>query len=214
MKRIFALIAIALGFQGMNAQAIIGGPWDYDNYLSNNQGTFAASITMPNGMGMARWTDSQRAFFTDTTTNDQSVIFYEGIIYVGRVFANIDYQTDSVTGITNGDSTTAISDSSSGNNIGICNTSWRCSFGQEKPVLRFSGKGEAVFFGTLDVREVETTTIIVEGDTETEITIDGEGGEAREFPDFGVTVPINVFGAQISVIATFVDSAVTAADGT
>jgi hypothetical protein len=206
MKRIFALLAIALAFQGINAHAIIGGPWDYDNYQSNNQGTYSATITMPNGMGMARWTDSQRAFFTDATTNDQSVIYYKGIIYVGRVFASLDFQSDSVTGVTNGDSTTAVSDSGSGNNIGVCNTSWSCSFGQEKPVLRFSGKGEAVFYGELDVSQIETTTIIVEGDTETEITLDSSGGEASEFREFGVTVPINVFGAQISVIATFVDT--------
>jgi hypothetical protein len=212
MKRIFALLAISLAFQGINAHAIIGGPWDYDNYNSNNQGTYSATITMPNGLGMARWTDSQRAFFTDATTNDQSVIYYKGIIYIGRVFANIDYQSNSVTGVTNGDSTTAISDSGSGNNIGICNTSWTCSFSQEKPVLRFSGSGEAVFFGVLDVRTVGTTTIIIEGDTETEITIDGEGGQATEFPEFGVNVPIYVFGAQISVIATFVDTTNTGQD--
>jgi len=209
MKRIFALLTIALAFQGITAHAIIGGPWDYDNYQSNNQGTYSANITMPNGMGMARWTDSQRAFFTDATTNDQSVIYYQGIIYVGRVFATVDHQQDSVFGVTNGDSTTALSSSGSGNNIGICNTSWSCSFGEEKPVLRFSGSGEAVFFGELDTREVETTVIIQEGDTETEITIDGTGGEATEFREFGKTVKINVFGAQISVIATFVDTAVT-----
>ena len=209
MKRIFALIAIALTFQGINAQAIIGGPWDYDNYNSNNQGTYSATITMANGIGMARWTDSQRAFFTDATTSDQSVIYYKGIVYVGRVFASVDHITDTVIGVTNGDSTTAVSDSSSGNNIGICNTSWRCSFGQEKPVLRFHGKGEAVFFGALDVRQEETTTIIVEGDTETEITLDSEGGEATEFRKFGVNVPLRVYGSQISVIATFVDTAIT-----
>ncbi|MGI9240245.1 MAG: hypothetical protein ACR2RV_05560 [Verrucomicrobiales bacterium] len=209
MKRIFALIAIALGFQGINAQAIIGGPWDYDNYSTNNQGTFSATMNMKNGLGLARWTESQRAFFTDATTNDQSVIYYGGIVYVGRVFASIDYQTDTVFGVTNGDSTTAVADSSSGNNIGICNTSWTCNFGDEKPVLRFSGSGEATFYGALDVSEIETTTIIVEGDTETEITIDSEGGEATEWREFGVNVPIRVFGAQISVIATFVDTAVT-----
>jgi len=213
MKRIFALIALALTFQGINAHAITGGPWDNDNYNSNNQGTYSATITMRNGLGIARWTDSQRAFFTDATTSDQSVIYYKGIIYIGRVFASVDFFTDSVFGVTNGDSTTAISDSSSGNNIGICNTSWTCSFGEEKPVLRFFGEGEAVFFGDLDVRDVQTTTIIIEGDTETEIQINGEGGEATEFREFGVNVPIRVFGAQISVIATFVDTAVTAAPG-
>jgi len=209
MKRIFALIAIALTFQGINAQAIIGGPWDNDNYTSNNQGTYSATMTMPNGLGIARWTDSQRAFFTDATTNDQSVVYYKGIIYIGRTFASVDFFTDSVFGVTNGDSTTAISDSGSGNNINICNTSWTCSFGEEKPVLRFSGKGEALFFGELDQRQVETTTIIVEGDTETEIQIDSTGGEATEFREFGVSVPIRVFGAQISVVATFIDTAVT-----
>ena len=152
-------------------------------------------------------------FFTDATTNDQSIVYYKGIIYVGRVFAAVDHFTDTVYGTTNGDSTTAVSDSSSGNNIGICNTSWVCSFGEEKPVLRFSGKGEAVFFGDLDQTEVETTTVLTEGDTETEITIDGEGGEATEFRKFGVNVPIRVFGAQISVIATFVDTAVTDPNG-
>ena len=209
MKRILALIATALTLQGFNAHAIIGGPWDYDNYNSNNQGTYSATMTMANGLGMARWTDSQRAFFTDATTNDQSIVYYRGIVYVGRVFASVDYQTDSVFGVTNGDSTTAVSDSSAGYNIGIANTSWTCSFGMEKPVLRFHGSGEAVFFGTLDVTQIETTTIIIEGDTETEITIDSEGGQGTEFPEFGVNVPIRVFGSQISVIATFVDTAVT-----
>lgn len=203
MKRIFALIAIALTFQGLNAQAWIGGPWSNDNYNESNNGTYSATMTMHNGMGLARWTDSQRAFFTSDLTFDQSVIYYQGIIYVGRVFASVDHFTDAVYGTTNGDSTTALSDSSSGYNIGICNTSWTCKFKQQKPVLRFSGSGEAVFFGELDTTEIQTTTIIVEGDTETEIQIDGTGGQGSEFPEFGVNVPIYVFGAQISVTAEF-----------
>jgi hypothetical protein len=206
MKRIFALLTIALAFQGINAHAIIGGPWDYDNYNSNNQGTYSATMAMANGMGMARWTDSQRSVFTNESTLDQSVVYYKGIIYIGRTFASVDYQADSVFGVTNGDSTTPFSDSSSGNNIGICNTSWTCKFREEKPVLRFSGSGEAVFYGQLDQTEVQTTTIIIEGDTETEIVTSTTGGEATEFREFGVNVPIYVFGAQISVVADFVQS--------
>jgi len=220
MKKCIALIAAVMTLQAPTASAIVGGPWDNDNFNPLNSGTYQAALYMRNGVGMARFQDSATYQFSRF---NQSVIYYRGIVYTGTAFGFIDHQMDKVIGITNGDTNntvlveaenglapglpfnalTGTVDSGSATNRQSCNTSWKCRITEDAPIMRFEGSGTAAFFGDLSTFEEVTTitTTIEEGDTETEIdtTFTDFGGESDYFPKAGAQTKVWVFGSQISI---------------
>jgi len=222
MKKSISLLAAAVVLQAAPAFAIVGGPWDNDNFNPTNSGTYQAAIFMRNGAGMARFSDTATYQFSRF---NQSIIFYRGIVYTGTAFGFIDHNSDTVIGITNGDTTNTILvenaagltpgipfnglqgsvNSGSGANVQICNTQWTCKITRDAPIMRFSGDGEAAFFGDLTTidRITSVTTVIEEGDTETVIEEDitDFGGQDSEFPEIGVRAKVWVFGSQISIAA-------------
>lgn len=220
MKKCIALIAAVLTMQAPTASAIVGGPWDNDNFNPLNSGIYQAAIYMRNGVGMARFQDTASYQFSRF---NQSVIYYRGIVYTGTAFGFVDHQMDKVIGITNGDTNSTVLvetdnglapgqpfnaltgsvESGLGRNIQTCNTSWICRITEDAPIMRFEGDGDATFFGDFNAYEesITTTQFIEEGDTETVIdtTFTSFGGEDDEFPDVGVKVKLWVFGSQISI---------------
>lgn len=200
MKKFLPILATCLTLSSVPASAIVGGPWDGNNFNQLNQGTYQASITMRNGLGMARFTDHQDA--AQFALVNQSIIFYQGIVFVGGAFGMVDWVTYKVNGITNGDTITDFADSGAARNIDVCNTSWQCKITEHAPIMRFAGSGRANFFGPItDFEEVTTTTTtIIEGDTTTtiETTTADVGGESDQFESIGASVRLYVYGAQIS----------------
>lgn len=204
MKKIFGLIATCFTFSLMSSHAIVGGPWDNNNYLQANTGTYQATMYMPNGLGMARWTDDTSAQFSLV---NQSIVFYRGAVYIGGAFGQVDWAGDKVNGITNGDTVSDFGDSNTGTNIDICNTRFQCNIDTRAPIMRFSGYGQANFFGDLNTFDQETTTstTVIEGDTETviETSETNLGGENDDFASsVGHQAQIYVFGSQISATST------------
>lgn len=212
MKRFFTLLAAGFLLATASSHAIVGGPWDYNNFDQNNSGTYSATIFMSNGLGMARFTNDASAQFSVV---NQSIIFYRGAVYLGGAFGNVDHTYGRVTGITNGDTVNNFVDSGAARNIDTCNTMWDCDIKEVAPVLRFAGSGTANFFGDLDTFEEEilTTTTIIEGDTETTIdtTVTSTGGESEDFESIGHVRKITVYGAQIAQGAVTVLSAASGA---
>ena len=220
MKKFISLIAALLTLQAMPASAIVGGPWDNDNFDPLNQGTYQAALFLRNGVGMARFQNDAGHQFSRF---NQSVIYYRGIVYTGTCFGFIDHQSDLVIGITNGDTNntvivenqvgltpglpfnalTGTVDSGEGRNIQRCNTSWQCRITDDAPILRFEGDGEARFFGDLSTFEeiTNTTNTTIIGDTtiDTDTTFSDFGGEDDTFPDVGVRAKLWAFGSQISI---------------
>jgi hypothetical protein len=220
MKNRIALIAAVLTLQAVPSFALVGGPWDNDNFNPLNTGTYQAAIYMNNGIGMARFSDSTAAQFSRL---NQSIIYYRGIVYTGTCFGMVDHTKNSVIGITNGDTAntvlaegvnglgpgapfnplTGTVDSGAGGNVQTCNTSWKCRIIEDAPVLRFEGDGHAAFFGDLStietITDISTTTEV--GDTETTVdtTITDFGGQSDEFPEAGAQTKIWVHGSQISL---------------
>jgi len=203
MKKFLPLLATCLMFSGAPAHAIVGGPWDGDNFNQVNTGTYQAAISMRNGLGMARFTDEGDS--AQFALVNQSVIFYQGAVYLGGCFGTVDWVNDEVTGITNGDTVNDFVDSGEGANVQICNTAWRCDITEQAPVMRFSGSGTANFFGPITTIERVTETVITDevGDTVTEITTEiiDFGGEDSQFGSLGASTKIYVYGAQISTRA-------------
>jgi hypothetical protein len=222
MKKTISLLAAAIALQAAPAFALVGGPWDNNNFNPTNAGTYQAAIFMKNGAGMARFTDTATYQFSRF---NQSIIYYRGIVYTGTAFGLVDHNTDLVMGVTNGDTTNTVIventaglapgvpfnplqgsvNSGAGANVQTCNTQWTCKITSDAPILRFSGDGEAAFFGDLNTidRITSITTVIEEGDTETVIEEDitDFGGQDSKFPEIGVRAKLHVFGSQISIAA-------------
>lgn len=209
MKTLFSLIATIVVLSASPASALVGGPWGGNNFNQNNSGVYQATMYITNGVGMARWADSTAPMFwgESDTLNDplpnfnQSVIFFRGAVYVGRCFGMVDWVNGEVNAVTNGDTIGNFADSGSGRSIDIANTYFTAKITEEAPIMRFSGKGQANFFGALDTFESSrvTTTTIIEGDSETEVEalITSEGGENPLPESIGEPHKIYVFGAQI-----------------
>ena len=58
MKKLFSLIAGIVVLSASPASAIVGGPWDGNNFNQNNSGVYQATMYITNGVGMARWSDN------------------------------------------------------------------------------------------------------------------------------------------------------------
>lgn len=203
MKKIFALIATAVALSGTPASAIVGGPWDNNNFNQQNTGTYQATMFIKNGIGMARWTDDANAQFS---LINQSIIFYRGVVYLGGAFGSTDWQNGNVICITNGDTINNFVNSGVGTNIDRVNTMFIADIKTKAPVLRFSGHGQANFYGDPNQFDEETTIsrTVIEGDTETTIdtTIINNGGENDDFTSSaGHQTKFYVYGSQISTSA-------------
>ncbi len=200
MKKFLPLIATCLTLSGVPAHAIVGGPWDNNNFNQVNQGTYQATMVMRNGLGMARFTDNMDA--AQFSLVNQSVVFYQGIVYLGGAFGNVDWVNYEVNGITNGDTVNNFVDSGTARNIDVCNTTWQCRITEHAPIMRFAGSGVANFFGPLTTfdRQTTTTTTIIQGNTTTVIdtTVVDVGGESDRFKSVGKEVKLHVYGSQIS----------------
>jgi hypothetical protein len=200
MKKLFALIATSLTLSGLPASAIVGGPWDNNNFNQQNTGTYQATMYITNGLGMVRFTDDTNAQFALV---NQSIVFYRGVVYVGGAFGSVDWTGGNVTCITNGDTINNFVDSGVGQNIDRANTMWVADIKQKAPVLRFSGDGQANFYGDPNQFDSETTTSreVIIGDTEIQIdtSFQETGGENDDFTSSaGHQTKIYVFGSQIS----------------
>lgn len=183
MRKIITLILTAASLQVNSALAISGGPWDYGNAGSNqNLGNYEGVIKMKNGNGLFRFSQGLEA---QISVFNVSTVFYRGIIYFGSCFASVNSDQNRVSGMTNGSSegfssqttsndqtagfvtfqqteeTTEVSglNSSSGGNIGTCNTSWEGKVTSKFPFVVFEAKGKAYFFGQLDQIQISTSVI-------------------------------------------------------
>ena len=198
MKKLFALIATSVLFSASPASAIVGGPWGGNNFSFDSFGVYQATMYIPNGLGMARFSDSPAGQFSAT---NQSVIFFRGAVYVGSCFGTVDWVNGKVNAVTNGDTINNFTDSGAARMIDIANTYFIADITEEAPIMRFSGKGQANFFGALDTFDSTriTTTTVIEGDTEIEIEglETSEGGEGFLPSSIGEPHSIYVFGAQI-----------------
>ena len=216
MKKLFSLIASLVVLSASPASAIVGGPWDGNNFMATNGGIYNGVIIMQNGMGMFRFADPGTVPFqfqdnnADARHTSQCVVFYKGAVYSGVIFGMADWNNREVNGVFNGDVTNTnmqppvdpdLNFHSEDRSIETCNLFFKGEFTDDAPVMRFSGKGRANFFGQLDTIEsstVATTTIIV-GDTETEVesVVNSTGGEQPLPETIGEERNIYVYGSQI-----------------
>ena len=214
MKKLFSLITALFALSAIPASAIVGGPWDGNNFNQTNSGIYQGVIIIQNGMGMFRFSDPSLTadqFQTDQAVQrtNQCVVFYKGAVYSGTIFGMADWNNREVNGIFNGDVTNTgleaidpdLNFQDEERSIETCNLFFKGEMTDDAPIMRFSGKGQANLFGQLDTVETDTitTTTVIEGDTETEIEIltTSTGGEAPLPETIGEERSIYVYGSQI-----------------
>ena len=215
MKKLFSLITALFALSAIPASAIVGGPWDGNNFNQTNSGIYQGVIVIQNGMGMFRFSDPSLTadqFQTDTQgapRTNQCVVFYKGAVYSGTIFGMADWNNREVNGIFNGDVTNTglgaidpdMNFHSEDRSIETCNLFFKGEMKDDAPIMRFSGKGSANFFGQLNAREETriTTTTVIEGDTETEIEVleTSTSGEDPLPETIGEQRSIYVYGSQI-----------------
>ncbi len=98
MKKLIALLTI-VSMQATPAMAWVGGPWSGNTYDGQTSGLFGGTITMKNGSGIFRFTSTETA---QMGTYSSSMIYFKGITFFGSCQANIDFQSKTVDGMTNG----------------------------------------------------------------------------------------------------------------
>lgn len=214
MKKLFSLITALFALSAIPASAIVGGPWDGNNFNQTNSGIYQGVIIIQNGMGMFRFSDPSLTadqFQTDAggPRTNQCVVFYKGAVYSGTIFGMADWNNREVNGIFNGDVTNTgleaidpdLNFQDEERSIETCNLFFKGEMTDDAPIMRFSGKGQANFFGQLDTVETDTitTTTVIEGDTETEIEVltTSTGGEDPLPETIGEERSIYVYGSQI-----------------
>jgi len=98
MKKLIAIITMT-AMQATPALAWVGGPWSGNTYSNSVTGTFGGSITMKNGSGIFRFSATESAQMGAFNT---SMIYYKGITFFGSCQANLDFDSKTVDGMTNG----------------------------------------------------------------------------------------------------------------
>jgi hypothetical protein len=231
MKKITALLTLASFFVGQTAplMAWVGGPYSGNTYDGFQGGVFQYTLSMKNGMGMARFASSLEAMVSPFA---QGVVFHEGITYYGESFGMIDTVSSTASGIINGLSAPANSITGAPQNAGVPNTfrnsashnyvanvAWNGKITNKRPTIRFKGKGFAYFF---DENYEDTSTTSIDS-VEATVEIPGPPGTdpgvrtsstVQTITSAGlppmVKKKVKVFGGRISPIAYAVATPLTA----
>ncbi len=98
MKKLIAFVSV-LALQVTPAMAWVGGPWSAGTHDNHVTGIFGGIITMKNGSGIFRFSSDESA---QLGAFNSSVVYYKGRTFLGSCLAHIDFQSKSISGITNG----------------------------------------------------------------------------------------------------------------
>ncbi len=182
MKKITALLTlITFGSVQMSPlMAHIGGPYSGNTYDGYQGGVFHGTMTMKSGFGIFRFSTGFEPFISGQAS---SVVMVNGLVAYGDCFGFVDFETRTVSGVTN--SLTALPGAVS--NVGapafafgngtqdyVINTNWQGSITSMKPTVRFKGNGECFFFN--DVYQDNQSTNVDR--VEAAVDIPGPDGSA------------------------------------
>ncbi len=159
----FTLFFAALFALPLTSQAIVGGPFDGNDYSQalDDQGIYQTAMRFKNGSGFSQFGNNVDLVSSTTTTGvsrgsylNRSIIYCNGIVYIGMASGMVDHEAKVVMGYTNGISTSAGIAASSVTPIvtssfptttqtgGTANTEFTAKIRCIAPELRYSGTGE------------------------------------------------------------------------
>ncbi len=192
MKKILSIASALLLIQVSTASAIVGGPWDNDNYAEGREaGIYQAVATMRNGMGIMRFGNNPNTVnlniqnddgTTELNAANQSVWWYQGVTYAGDTWAIVDMRAKSVVGINTADSRdpTALNapintpagqaTPTNRGNRRFLTANWHATIRTQTPQVRFDGSGTVAVFGELE----NVSSTLIQNITTPDVT--GPGG--------------------------------------
>lgn len=183
MKKFSASITLlALAFQSVPAMAWVGGPYSNNTTDGKSGGVFQGTMTFKNGSGSFKFATGAEPFISPQAS---SVVMHEGLVYYGDAFGTADFESKTITCITNGNTnigvvtpvtslfnaTVTITSSETpigtpsfpfgnGSDNGVCNTQFAGKINKTAPGTTFKGKGWAYVFSAdeFDVKDTSTST--------------------------------------------------------
>jgi hypothetical protein len=129
----FTLFFVALFAMPLTSHAIVGGPFDGNDYSAayDNSGVYQVAFRMKNGSGFAQWGSNVNLAAKVSSSGgsssgasslgsilNRSLIYFQGIEYFGTAFGIVDVDAGFVNGGTNGISDISSSASSSSGGVG------------------------------------------------------------------------------------------------
>lgn len=191
MKRIIASLVIGVFALSGQAFALVGGPFDMGSHGANldRNSVYQGVLSFTNGSGYVYFSptaslvpenSSSTLYALKGSTNNRSVLYYQGVTYLGSCFGTSDYDARFIEGMINASS--EASTGGAGNNNGVQNNTATSntlnpsiysnivasgkSFSangafvgkitQTSPVLRFTGKGELAFLSPNGTDSINT----------------------------------------------------------
>lgn len=156
----FTLFFAVLSALPLSSHAMVGGPFDGNDYSQafDDVGVYQTAMRFKNGSGFSQFnnaTDLVRQTTNPVTRGsylNRSVVYVNGVVYIGSATGIVDHEAKLVMGYTNGDSsaTTAVSSAQlvSANFVasqtggGTANSEFTAKINCIAPELRYSGTGE------------------------------------------------------------------------
>lgn len=160
------LFFVALFAMPLTSQAIVGGPFDGNDYSQSfdSSGVYQTAMRFKNGSGFSQFnnaTDLVSQSTTGTTRGsylNRSVVYVNGIVYIGTATGIVDHEAKLVMGYSNGSTpqtdatytnTLVTSDFAGSQSGGTANTMFTAKIICTAPELRYSGTGEITVLSTV-----------------------------------------------------------------
>lgn len=152
----FTLFFAVLSALPLSSHAMVGGPFDGNDYSQafDDQGIYQTALRFKNGSGFSQFNNATDLVRQTTNPNtrgsylNRSVVYVNGIVYIGTATGIVDHEAKLVMGYTNGDSAatdfTLVSAAFVGSQAGggTANSEFTAKINCIAPELRYSGTGE------------------------------------------------------------------------
>jgi len=100
MKKIGAILSLVGLLSQNSALAWVGGPYSNNTYDGQTDGTFGGTIRGTKTSGIFKF--SQNSFAPYVSPFGDSIVYHGGLAYYGECYGQVDFDSSSVSGITNG----------------------------------------------------------------------------------------------------------------
>lgn len=182
MKKFGAILSLIGLLSQSSALAWVGGPYSNNTYDGNTGGTFGGTIRGYKTSGIFKFAQDNQPY---VSTFGDSIVYHKGMAYYGECYGQVDFDSSSISGVTNGanngintndpslgstyrnvfgtgfgvqngsDAGNAATNEFGNLNAATANSYFNGKIESKKFAMRFTAKGEMSFFG--NASEITTT---------------------------------------------------------
>lgn len=99
MKKIGAILSLVGLLSQSSALAWVGGPYSNNTYDGQTSGTFGGTIRGTKTSGIFKFSQDIQPYVSPF---GDSIVYHKGLAYYGECYGQVDFDSSSVSGITNG----------------------------------------------------------------------------------------------------------------